>query len=90
MNYATHNLEFAKNVHALKMWKHYLMGQIFQLRIDQSGLKYYFWQQTLNSRQVRWLEFLTVYSFDINNINRKENKVSNALSIRVHEIMLKP
>jgi hypothetical protein len=27
INYATHDLEFATIVHALRMWKHYLMGQ---------------------------------------------------------------
>ena len=26
-NYATHNLELATIVHALKMWRHYLMGK---------------------------------------------------------------
>jgi hypothetical protein len=27
MNYATHDLDFLFIVHALKMWKHYLMGR---------------------------------------------------------------
>jgi hypothetical protein len=31
-NYATHDLELAFIVHALKMWRHYLMGKIFELR----------------------------------------------------------
>ena len=30
-NYATHDLELAAIVHALKMWRHYLMGRIFEL-----------------------------------------------------------
>ena len=29
-NYATHDLELAAIVHALKMWRHYLMGRIFE------------------------------------------------------------
>ena len=32
-NYATHDLELASIVHALKMWRHYLMGRKFVLRI---------------------------------------------------------
>ena len=41
-NYATHDLELATIVHALKMWKNYLMGQKFELRTDHYGLKYLF------------------------------------------------
>ena len=56
-NYVTHDLELAAIVHALKMWRHYLMGRKFELRTDHSGLKYLFDQPTLNARQARWLEF---------------------------------
>ena len=56
-NYVTHNLELAAIVHALNMWRHYLMGRIFELRIDHCGLKYLFDQPTLNARQARWMEF---------------------------------
>ena len=31
-NYATHDLELVAIVHALNMWRHYLMGRIFELR----------------------------------------------------------
>ena len=33
-NYATHDIELASIVHALKMWRHYLMGRRFELRIN--------------------------------------------------------
>jgi hypothetical protein len=83
-NYATHDLELASIVHALKMWRHYLMGNKFELRIDHSGLKYLFEQPTLNARKTRWLEFLSEYDFDIKHIKGKENKFVDALNIRVH------
>jgi hypothetical protein len=38
----------------------------------------------LNARKIRWLEFLSEYELNINHIKGKENKVSDALSIRVH------
>ena len=47
-NYATHDLELAAIVHALKMWRHYLMEIRFELRTDYCGLKYLFDQRTLN------------------------------------------
>ena len=37
-NYATHDLELAAIVHALKMWRNYLMGRRFELRTDHCGL----------------------------------------------------
>jgi hypothetical protein len=85
-NYATHDLELAAIVHALKKWRHYLMGRRFELRTDHNGLKYLFDQPTLNARQSRWLEFLCEYDFDIKHIKGKENKVVDALNRRVHEL----
>jgi hypothetical protein len=85
-NYATHDLELAAILHALRKWRHYLMGKRFELRIDHNGLKYLFDQPNLNARQSRWLEFLSEYNFDINHIKGKENKVANALNRRVHEL----
>jgi hypothetical protein len=59
--YDTHDLEFVAIVHALRKWRHYLMGKRFELRIDHNGLKYLFDQPNLNARQSRWLEFLSEY-----------------------------
>ena len=47
---------------------------------DNISLKYLFDQHNLNVRQARWLDFLSEYDFDIKHINRKENKVVDALS----------
>jgi hypothetical protein len=85
-NYATHDLELAKIIHGLRKWRHYLMGKKFELRTDHNGLKYLFDQPTLNARQIRWLEFLCEYDFDIKHIKGKENKVVDALSKKVHEL----
>ena len=79
-NYATHDLELIAIVHALKMWRHYLMGIRFELRIGHCGLKYLFDHPTLNDRKARWLEFLCKFDFEIKHIKGKENKVVDALS----------
>ena len=57
-NYATHDLELAAIVHALNMWRHYLMGRRFEVRTNHCGLKYMFDHPTLNARKARLLEFL--------------------------------
>ena len=57
-NYATHDLELAPIVHALKMWRHYLLGRRFELRTNHMRLNYLFNQPSVNAIQARWLEFL--------------------------------
>jgi hypothetical protein len=49
-NYATHDLDLEAIIHALKKWRQYLMGRIFELRIDHNSLRYLFNQPTLNSK----------------------------------------
>jgi hypothetical protein len=83
-NYAMHDLELVSIVHALRMWRHYLMGKKFKLRTKHIGLKYIFEELNLNARKTRWMEFLSEYEFDINHIKGKENKFVDALSRRVH------
>jgi hypothetical protein len=86
INYDIHDLELEVIVNALKMWRHYLMGIKFKLKIDHSGMKHLFEQLTLNARKTRWLEFLSEYDFNIKQIKIKENKVANTLGMRVHEM----
>jgi hypothetical protein len=53
LNYPTHDLELAAVVHALKIWRHYIMGTKCQVYIDHKSLKYIFTQKDLNLRQRR-------------------------------------
>ena len=78
--YATHDLELAAVVYALKLWRHYLLGAKFKLFTDHKSLKYLFSQKELNLRQHRWVEFLAAYDLDMLYTPGKENKVADALS----------
>ena len=49
-NYPTHDLELAAVVFALKMWRHYLYGEICKIFTDHKSLKYFFTQKVLNMR----------------------------------------
>jgi hypothetical protein len=53
VNYPTHDLEFAAVVHALKIWRHYLLGNKVHIFTDHKSLKYIFTQPELNMRQRR-------------------------------------
>jgi hypothetical protein len=50
VNYLTHDLELADVVHALKIWRHYLMGKRCELYTDHKSLKYIFPHLNLNLR----------------------------------------
>ena len=47
LNYPTHDLELLAIVHALKMWRHYLLGRRFELHTDHKSLKWLFTQPDL-------------------------------------------
>jgi hypothetical protein len=84
VNYSTHDLELAAIVHALKIWRHYLMGKRCELYTDHKSLKYIFTQANLNLRQIRWFELFKDYDLWINYHLGKANVVADALSRRSH------
>jgi hypothetical protein len=50
-HYPTHGLELLTVVHALKVWSHYLLGNLVHIYIDHKSLKYLFTRPDLNIRQ---------------------------------------
>ncbi|KAK1665749.1 hypothetical protein QYE76_053908 [Lolium multiflorum] len=80
MNYPTHDLELAAVVHALKTWRHYLVGNRCEIYTDHKSLKYIFTQRELNMRQSRWMELIKDYDLGIHYHPGKANVVADALS----------
>src|ERR1041384_5062468 len=83
-NYPTHDLELAAIVHALKIWRHYLLGKTCKIFSDHKSLKYFFTQADLNMRQRRWLELIKDYNLEIHYHPGKANVVADALSRKGH------
>jgi hypothetical protein len=83
-HYPTQDLELAAVVHALKIWRHYLMRKRCELYTDHKSLKYIFIQLNLNLRQRRWLELIKDYDLSINYHPGKANVVADASSQRSH------
>jgi hypothetical protein len=79
-NYPTHDLELAAVVHALKLWRHYLIGHQCKIYSDHKSLKYIFTQTDLNLRQHKWLELIKDYDVGINYHPGKANVVADTLS----------
>jgi hypothetical protein len=84
INYPTHDLELAAIVHALKIWRHYLMGNHCNIFTDHKSLKYIFTQSELNMRQRRWLELIKDYDLEVHYHPGKANVVADALSCKVY------
>jgi ribonuclease HI len=84
-NYPTHDLEFAAVVHALKISRHYLIGNKCEIYTDHKILKYIFTQPDLNLRQRRWLELVKDYDLEIHYHPGKANVVADALSRKSYE-----
>src|SRR3954454_8225026 len=78
--YPTHDLELASVVHALTVWRHYLMGKHCDVFTDHKSLKYIFTQKELNMRQRRWLELIKDYDMSLQYHPGKANVVADALS----------
>ncbi|WVZ94325.1 hypothetical protein U9M48_040230 [Paspalum notatum var. saurae] len=83
-NYPTHDQELAAVVHALKIWRHYLLGNTCHIYTDHKSLKYILTQPELNMRQRRWLELIKDYDLEIHYHPGKANVVADALSRRAH------
>jgi hypothetical protein len=86
--YPTHDLELAAVVHALKIWRHYIIGKRCEVYSDHNSLKYIFTKPDLNLRQRRWLELIKDYDLGKNYHPGKANVVADTLSRRSHLNML--
>lgn len=79
-NYHPQEQELLAIVEALRHWRAYLHGRPFIVNTDHESLKYLQTQDHLSSRQVRWMENLIEFDFQIRYIKGKTNVVADALS----------
>jgi hypothetical protein len=80
--YPAHDLELAVVVHALKIWRHYIIDKRCEVYSDHKSLKYIFTQLDLNLRQSIWLELIKDYDLEVKYHPVKANMVADALSRR--------
>nr|GEX74646.1 putative reverse transcriptase domain-containing protein [Tanacetum cinerariifolium] len=88
-NYTTHDLELGAVVFTLKILRHYLYGTKCTLFTDHKSLQHILDQKKLNMRQRRWLELLSDYDCDIHYHPGKANVVTDALSRKEREPLLR-
>jgi hypothetical protein len=78
-HYPTHDLELLTVVHALKVWRQYLLDNLVHIYTYHKRLRYLFTQPDLNMRQWRWLELIKDYELEVHYHPGKENVVADAL-----------
>lgn len=79
-NYPTHDLELNAVVFALKIWRHYLYVEKFEVFSNHKSLRYIFTQRYLKMRKRRRIEYMEQYDFDLQYHPGKANMVADALS----------
>ena len=76
MNYPTHERELLVVIHALRVWRHYLLGKPFKIVTDHHSLKYLMTQPNLSKRQARWVEMVAEFDFEVVHRPEKSNVVA--------------
>ena len=56
-NYSVYDKELLAAVHALDIWKHYLMGSEVLIKTDQQAIKHLLNQSTISDRHIKWAGF---------------------------------
>jgi hypothetical protein len=67
-------------LYAMDLWLPYLLGKIFQIKIDHQSLKYFLEKRPSSLEQQKWVTKLFGYDYEIIYKKGKDNVVADALS----------
>ena len=57
-SYSVYDKELLLVVHALDIWKHYLMGSKILIKTNQQAIKHLLNQSTILDRHIKWAAFI--------------------------------
>jgi hypothetical protein len=72
--------EMLEILNAVELWRPYLLGQRFQIKIDHQSLKYFMEQHISSQEKQKWVTKLFGYDYEIIYKKGKDNVVADALS----------
>jgi hypothetical protein len=67
-------------LHAIDLWRPYLLRQCFQIKTDHQNLKYFLEQRISSPKQQIWVTNLFGYNYEIVYKKGRDNVVADALS----------
>jgi ribonuclease HI len=75
INYPTHDKELLAVVHALRVWRHYLLAapHPVQLQSDNTPVVHFLTKKDLTGRQARWSELISEYNLALEHIPGQKN-----------------
>jgi hypothetical protein len=79
-NYRVFEMETIAILEALLKWEDKLIGNRIHVVTDHRALEFFKTQRRLSSRQMRWMEYLSRFDFDIQYVKGSSNKVADSLS----------
>ena len=80
-------MELVAIVFILKVWRHYLYSEQFEVFSDHKSLKYIFTQRGLNMKQCRWMVYLEDHDFTLHYHPGKANVVVDTLSRKLRGVL---
>ena len=82
LNYPIYDKEFLAIVNAFKEFRHYLMGNMHQVKVytDHKNIAHFSTTQTLSGRQLRYAEYLAEFDYIIIHRKGSENGRADAIS----------
>jgi len=86
--YPVHEKEMTAIIHCLHVWRHYLIGKPFVVKIDNVASSYFASQPKLSMKQARWKDFLAEFDMTIEYRPGRHNAVADALSRKGHLVAL--
>ncbi|KAJ2955854.1 hypothetical protein NUW54_g14706 [Trametes sanguinea] len=79
-NYPVHEIEMLAGVESMLRHRDILLGCHFTWVTDHKGLTYLLTQKSLSGRQVRWLEKISEFDFEVEYVPGVDNVLADALS----------
>ncbi|RFU78213.1 poly [Trichoderma arundinaceum] len=82
LRYPIYDKELMAIVEAFREWRHYCHGSLFKIKVftDNRNIIYFATTQVLSKRQIRYLEFLAQFDYQIIHCKGTENGRADALS----------